>query len=145
MFGFSRNEVRAILLLISLLLIGSGITLYQRYRANQRVDIVSVIERSVRTQGTSLSAENEGTRTAESASREPSETEKRGPSSPKIDINTANAYELEGLPGIGPVLARRIIEYRDKHGRFQTLSELKKVNGIGDAKLEAIRDRSHIE
>lgn len=145
MFGFSRNEVRAILLLISLLLIGSGVTLYQRYRANQRVDIVSVIEKSVRARYPSLSTENEETRTAESAAGEPSETEKKEPSSPKIDVNTANAYELEGLPGIGPVLARRIIEYREKHGRFQTLSELKKVSGIGDAKLEAIRDRIHIE
>lgn len=145
MFGFSRNEVRAILLLVSLLLIGSGITLYQRYRANQRVDIVSVIEKSARVRDASLSTKHEETRTAESIVREPSKTEKKEPPSPKIDINTANAYELEGLPGIGPVLARRIIEYRDKHGRFRTLSELKKVNGIGDSKLEAIRDRIQIE
>jgi comEA protein len=145
MLGFSRNEVRALLLLICLLLIGSGITLYQRYRANQRVDIVSVIEKSARARYSSPSTEKEETRTVESGSTNPNETEAEQTSPQKMDINAANAYELEGLPGIGPVLARRIIEYREKHGRFQTLSELKKVTGIGDAKLEAVRNRVHIE
>ncbi|MDH4210944.1 MAG: helix-hairpin-helix domain-containing protein [candidate division WOR-3 bacterium] len=50
----------------------------------------------------------------------------------KLAINDIGAGELESLPGIGRVLARRIIDYRDQIGRFKSLEELKQVNGIGD-------------
>jgi len=56
----------------------------------------------------------------------------------KISINSADIKELEQLPGIGPSLARRIIEYREEHGLFQKLEDLKKVKGIGDKLFEKI-------
>lgn len=49
----------------------------------------------------------------------------------RISINSVSASELEDLPGIGPVLAERIVEYRDSNGGFKTLEELKDVKGIG--------------
>jgi len=49
-----------------------------------------------------------------------------------ININIATASQLESLPGIGPVLADRIIAYRKQNGRFQNKEELKNVSGIGD-------------
>ena len=49
-----------------------------------------------------------------------------------MDLNRATAAELEDLPGIGPALAKRIVEYRDQHGRFAVPEDLKKVSGIGD-------------
>lgn len=56
-----------------------------------------------------------------------------------IDPNTASHRELQTIPGIGPVLAERIIEHREKVGRFENLGDLKKVKGIGDKTLEKIR------
>ncbi len=56
-----------------------------------------------------------------------------------ININTALQAELESLPGIGPVLAQRILDYRKKHGDFTTIEAIQKVNGIGPATFERIK------
>lgn len=56
-----------------------------------------------------------------------------------IDINTASAAELESLPRIGPVTAQKIVEYREQHGPFQRIEDIKRVSGIGDATFEAIQ------
>jgi competence protein ComEA len=57
-----------------------------------------------------------------------------------VDLNTATAAELERLDGVGPVLAARIVSYRDSIGKFDTVEDLLDVPGIGEAKLAAIRD-----
>ncbi|MBM4432052.1 MAG: ComEA family DNA-binding protein [Chloroflexi bacterium] len=69
------------------------------------------------------------------------------PSSPtgKININTAGANELDALPGIGPVLAQRIIDYRQIHGPFVKPEDIKKVSGIGDSIFERIRELIAVE
>lgn len=56
-----------------------------------------------------------------------------------LDVNTASAEELEKVPGIGPGLAAKIIQYRHQSGRFETCDDLQKVGGIGKAKLEKFR------
>ena len=56
-----------------------------------------------------------------------------------INLTTATAEQLEAIPGIGPVLAQRIIEYRQTHGRFQSVDELLEVRGIGAKRLENMR------
>jgi len=61
-------------------------------------------------------------------------------SSQKIDINRAEPWLLEALPGIGEVLAQRIIDYRSENGSFRRIEELLKVSGIGEATFEKIRD-----
>lgn len=58
-----------------------------------------------------------------------------------IDVNAADAQMLARLPGIGPVLAARIVAYRDSAGPFRTLSELEAVKGIGPATIVRIADR----
>lgn len=57
-----------------------------------------------------------------------------------IDINTATRAELESLPGIGPVLAQRIIDYRERHGPFASAEALDNVPVIGPKRLEAVRE-----
>jgi competence protein ComEA len=57
-----------------------------------------------------------------------------------ININIAGIDELEQLPGVGPALARRIVEYRQKNNGFSSVEELDNVEGIGPAKLESIKD-----
>jgi len=56
-----------------------------------------------------------------------------------VNINAAFSKDLESIPGIGEVIARRIIDYRNQFGPFGDLEDLKKVKGIGDKKVEAIK------
>lgn len=56
-----------------------------------------------------------------------------------VNINTADAEELMKLPGIGEVLAGRIVDYRKEHGSFKTVEEIKKIEDIGEGRFEAIR------
>ncbi len=64
----------------------------------------------------------------------------RSKSSLLIDINRATALEIEALPGIGPKLARQIVEDRTANGPFRSPEDLQRVKGIGQAKLEQIKD-----
>lgn len=57
-----------------------------------------------------------------------------------LNINTADAAELELLPGIGPVIAARIVEYREANGPFTSIEAIQNVSGIGPAKFEGIRE-----
>ena len=58
----------------------------------------------------------------------------------KININTATAAELETLPGIGPVLSQRIVDYRKANGPFAATEDIKNVGGIGEATFEEIKE-----
>jgi competence protein ComEA len=64
-----------------------------------------------------------------------------GPKTPGrvIDPNLASKADLETLPGIGPVIAQRIIDYRRAHGPYKTIADLRKVSGIGRKKLEKLK------
>jgi competence protein ComEA len=56
-----------------------------------------------------------------------------------LDLNKASQEELERLPGIGPEIASRIIEYRQTHGSFSDISGLRDIQGIGQKKLDSIK------
>jgi competence protein ComEA len=57
-----------------------------------------------------------------------------------VDVNHGSAADLEALPGVGPVLAQRIYQYREEHGPFATVEDLLDVPGIGEGKLAALRE-----
>jgi competence protein ComEA len=62
-----------------------------------------------------------------------------------VDLNRADTAELDALPGIGPVLARRIVEYRRQHGPFRRVEELRAVRGVGPRLLERLRARVGVD
>ncbi|HKA68519.1 MAG TPA: ComEA family DNA-binding protein [Actinomycetes bacterium] len=55
-----------------------------------------------------------------------------------VDLNTATVGQLEELPGVGPVLAQRIVDYRTANGGFQSVEQLREVTGIGDARFQEL-------
>ena len=61
-----------------------------------------------------------------------------------ININSASAAELEALPGIGPVLAARIVEWRTANGPFTSIDDLGHVGGIGNSVLEELRSMARV-
>lgn len=58
----------------------------------------------------------------------------------KVNINTADLASLESLPGIGPSLAQRIIDYRQAHGSFERIEDIMEVSGIGESIFEGLQD-----
>ena len=63
----------------------------------------------------------------------------------KININKAAQTEIETLPGIGPSTALKIINYRNEHGKFKNIEDIKNVSGIGDSKFENIKEYICVE
>jgi len=110
---FTRRERTAILILCIAALIGTGIRLYlNKYHSEEEIRIIKgAVEVP------------EGVKAGSTTSEELSLT---------IDINSTTAEELETLPGIGPVKAKAIIDYRKEHGVFKIPADIQKVPGIGE-------------
>ena len=81
---------------------------------------------------------------ATSAPQETEPTEADTPDGP-LDLNSATLEQLDTLPGIGPTIAQRILDYRVAYGPFTSVAELLNVSGIGEKRLEAIWDLVTIE
>jgi len=83
-------------------------------------------------------------KTEPDAQKPPQETKPEVKEKPKIDgkinINTATLEELDKLPGIGPVKAKSIIDYREKYGKFDSIEEITNIKGIGDKTFENLKD-----
>ena len=135
-FGFTRNELTALIVLSTVFLAGSAIKLWMpagienpKHRSFSYAALDSqffALSRAPRE--TTATARHQAPRKSTSL-----------PAPRSIDVNSASAADLQMLPGIGPAIARRIIAYREEHGRFRTVDGLTDVKGIGVRTMERIR------
>ena len=77
--------------------------------------------------------------------RAPAEPEQRsaGPGAPppgRLDLNAATVDQLDGLPGVGPVTAQRILDWRTRNGRFSRVEQLREIEGIGERRFGQLRE-----
>jgi competence ComEA-like helix-hairpin-helix protein len=122
--SFTPREAKALVFLLVVLVIGGGITLYKRGHPDFAPELVSDF------------AKNQKASSIQKVELYPKKPEIKE----RIHINRATAKELELLPGVGPVLAKRIISLREDKGGFKEAKELVGVVGIGSKKLEEIEE-----
>ena len=143
-FGFTRNEVKVILLLASTFLVGVGIRWYQsgmnaKPEAAKHFDyaksdsVFYARSRNINRTDSPLSS-----RSARPTPRQPLNSDFDGR---PVDINTATKARLTHLPGIGPAFAERIVQYRKDHGPFTSVEDLRKVSGIGKKRMDRLKGR----
>ncbi len=116
MLNLTKYEKAIITFLALSALLGSGILYYQKVNARIELEVSLLAPEGARVQEARL-----------------------------VNINDATLRELVRLSGIGPVLARRIIDYRNLHGSFQKIEDIKNVKGIGGEKFEQVKDILIIE
>jgi competence protein ComEA len=66
------------------------------------------------------------------------------PGDARVDLNAADVAALDALPGIGPVLAQKIVDWRTEHGRFASVDQLREVSGIGESKFAALKTKVRV-
>jgi comEA protein len=124
----NKEKVVLYFLIVSLLL-GSGVSFYKRQKAEKNLAKIGTETIVITDTLSKISPKPEARKL------------KKEDSNILIDINYATAKELEDLPGIGPVLAQRIIGERERIGKFSAPEDLLKISGIGKKKLEKIKNK----
>jgi comEA protein len=122
--NFTPQETKALIFLLSVLLLGSGIALYKRTHPQFAPELI-VEKKKVDPQPGS-----------------PLHQEQRRK---KIDLNQATSAELQLLPGVGPALSKRIVEYRVNHGQFQKIEDIMQVQGIGLKTFQKLQNHITVE
>ncbi len=165
-----RHRTPVIALLVALIVIGGAVLLYRHYALPQSTEIVispPSPEIHVYVEGEVVSR---GAYVLEDGARVGEAIEAAGGFSPdadqgavnlaaplrdgdhvhvykmgdvpqRVNLNTAEAWLLQALPGIGETLAQRIIDYRNGNGPFQQIEDLRKLEGIGAATVEELKDK----
>lgn len=133
-FSFTTQESKAIIFLVVVLLIGSGVSLYKKYHPDFAPELLLRRE---------WSKESKIVEPAKSSTIK--EVKSLTRSEEKINLNTATLEELESLPGIGKELGKRILDYREKKGGFSTIEELQQIKGIGPKTFEKLKNLVSIE
>ncbi len=144
MLGFSKQEQRLLLFLSVSFLMG---LVAKQVKDNKETKPNQAWQRRYATLYKSFK-ESAKTENKPNISRESSAEKKKDLKQAlvgKININTADSEQLQILPRIGPVLAQRIIHYRQAHGLFTSINEIKRVKGIGDKTFESIKSQLTID
>ncbi len=144
---FKPAEIRAILILSALVFIGSALTLLKRQGKLSELELGTFLSDNRYNYSYNVA---DMTKEKEKIDDEPVydnpvETDSGSIENKVIDINSAGYFDLQTLPGIGPVLAERIMAYRDSVGAFRSADELLNVQGIGEKKYARIKDRIAIK
>ncbi len=148
--NFTSTERVVVLTLVGAFIIGLGIRLFrQDPTGSPRFDYsASDAEFAARSTARALTpapARTADTVTAPAAARAPGAPGKKAPAIVRVDLNRASKRDLMGLPGVGEVIAERILLYREEHGGFAAVADLMKVKGIGRKKLEQIAPHCFVE
>ena len=141
MFNLTRQEYRAIVFVTISLLIGGFITLYKQHRADFAPDLV--VDRTAAIPY--IAPTDSGAGHVSIRPEAPDSVHiSASPSSP-INLNTASAAHLQTLPGIGPALAQRIVDYRHQIGAFRSADQLLQVKGIGSVTFGRLKSQVTVE
>lgn len=134
LFDFSRAEIFALSILLLMILVGGGILMYQNTTRSLPPELIFQTVRAAESNPTPRMA---GVPAGDTTSvRKPELSTK----SLLIDLNTAPAESLMMLPRVGKTISQRIIEYREKHGGFDSVGQVIEIKGIGKKTLEKIRE-----
>ena len=134
LFNFTRQEQITILFLAFALIVGGVITLVKRHHPHFAPELV-LEERTG----------SNGLDTTQRKQEDPPSALSENLLERKIDINRAPVEELMTLPGIGPKTAHLIVAFREEHGKFRTLEDLKGVKGIGNRTVKRLEPFVKIE
>jgi comEA protein len=120
-FSFTPQETKALIFLVAALLVGSGITLYKKTHTQFASELVPLGREAV-------------------VSPNDMKQSSLVPDAKLLNINSATAEELQLLPGLGPNLSRRVVEYREVHGGYSKIEDIMQVNGIGPKTFQRIKE-----
>lgn len=143
LWGFTPGERRALLLICAALLVGIVYRIYRQSIIPEAMPLTA--EDSTAIVAIAAAAESVIPRDLDQPDGKPDNQNLRPPTAAhdshqeRIDLNSADAQQLESLPGIGPVLAKRIIETRVRLRGFRSVEDLLTVPGIGMRRLEQLR------
>lgn len=133
-FSFTPQETKAVIFLIVILLIGSGVTLYKKYHPDFAPELLLKENRNTEKK---VLEPAKSSNVPENISLKITDK--------KINLNRATLRELDSLPGIGEELGKRILAYRESKGNFSSIEELKKIKGIGQKTFEKLKNLVTIE
>ena len=146
MASYTRRQLALMLLFVVLAGAGLGIGRWRQTHADLVEAFETFDQSPAETRSSTEPVSRSRAPTRASPARSRSSTPSQGASDRKagepaepVDVNRATAADLRRLPGIGPVLATRIVEARDSGGPFTSIDDLRRVSGIGKSKLERLR------
>ena len=135
-FGFTQKERRVVLFLLVMVALGTVVKIY-RQQKNNVLNSAQGIEKKEKLLRDFSELGKDSINIKKDIDSPNLANEEKALKT--ININTATETEIQKLPLIGPVLARRVVEYRTENGGFKSIDEIKNVKGIGEKIFERIR------